>query len=998
MLCTAELNDFVTLDNVSYQNCHEYLPTDYTTDIQLPQRQNMDFIINEQGKCLIDLCIESKIRILNGRVMGDSLGSYTYYSSQGKSCIDYVISSENIVHMFNFINVLPPNELSDHCIIWFSLNCQFPIKNKDLTYHGDFPTYPLPGKFITENNKHDFINSLQSVEISRDIELFKLKVNDPDGDIDNLTEELTNIMVKAAKKSFQFKHFKHNKKKKKNKHEWSNGNCFFMKRELRNLGKRMQQNPNNPDIKNNYFRLLKEYKKTVKSTRKQFYNSMINKLDMLHENDPKAFWKTLDKLKGRSQTSNPINISEWHEYMSDLYNDTDFPSMDDIKDLFDNNPEIGPLDFPFTCQEVKKGVLKLKSNKQPGIDLIPNEFIKFGLNQLLLPIVNLFNKILCKGTFPSSWNISCTTFIHKNGDINDCDNYRCLSLTSCFGKLFTSLMQTRLHNYMDDNSLYNKFQAGFRPEYRTTDHIFTIKTILNKYLYKNKKQVFACFVDFSKAFDSVWRTGLFQKIKTLGITGIFFKLITNMYTNSKFVVKKDNNISHPTLSKRGVRQGDGLYPLLLKIFVNDIDLIFDKKICNPIQLNTTYLNCLLYADDLLLLSETENGLQSCLNSLQNYCNKWKLKVNINKTKVIIFSKGKKDFSKFNFSINGTAIEIVEKYKYLGIILYFNGNLKHAAEHLYNQSLKALFSIKPKILNSSDLNINLKLKLFDTLIRPICTYGSEIWISDFNINESNIDKMPFEKIQNKFCKYILNVNRKSSNLAAKCELGRKPVINFITYLAFKYFNRFKMMSCDRFLHEVFEVDKALFDEGHRSWFAFIDSSLKKFKLDKDDINIKTLLASFNDCYEEKINKKLEDLSLKEHDNKLFFFSNIYQHFQIQDYLSFNLPNSLTNNLTKLRISAHQLLIEKGRYFRPKIERKNRLCTNCNELEDEEHFLLYCEKFKDLRSNLFTKMNIQINDLCPRNIYSTSVLKILLNPTCKDDTIYICKFISTCFENR
>lgn len=373
-------------------------------------------------------------------------------------------------------------------------------------------------------------------------------------------------------------------------------------------------------------------------------------------------------------------------------------------------------------------------------------------------------------------------------------------------------------------------------------------------------------------------------------------------------------------------------------------------------------------------------------------------MNINKTKVIIFSKGKKDFSKFNFSINGTAIEIVEKYKYLGIILYFNGNLKHAAEHLYSQSLKALFSINPKILNSSDLNINLKLKLFDTLIRPICTYGSEIWISDFNINESNIDKMPFEKIQNKFCKYILNVNRKSSNLAAKCELGRKPVIDFITYLAFKYFNRFKMMSSDRFLHEVFEVDKALFDEGHRSWFAFIDSSLKKFKLDKDDINIKTLLASFNDCYEENINKKLEDLSLKEHDNKLFFFSNIYQHFQIQDYLSFNLPNSLTNNLTKLRISAHQLLVEKGRYFRPKIERKNRLCTNCNELEDEEHFLLYCEKFKDLRSNLFTKMNIQINDLCPRNIYSTSVLNKLLNPTCKDDTIYICKFISTCFENR
>ena len=88
----------------------------------------------------IIICIESKIRILNGRVMGDSLGNFTYYSSQGKSCIDYVISSENIVHMFNFINVLPPNELSDHCIVWCSINCQNYIRNKATKGPADFPT------------------------------------------------------------------------------------------------------------------------------------------------------------------------------------------------------------------------------------------------------------------------------------------------------------------------------------------------------------------------------------------------------------------------------------------------------------------------------------------------------------------------------------------------------------------------------------------------------------------------------------------------------------------------------------------------------------------------------------------------------------------------------------------------------------------------------------------------------------------------------------------
>ena len=126
--------------------------------------------------------------------------------------------------------------------------------------------------------------------------------------------------------------------------------------------------------------------------------------------------------------------------------------------------------------------------------------------------------------------------------------------------------------------------------------------------------------------------------------------------------------------------------------------------------------------------------------------------------------------------------------------------------------------------------------------------------------------------------------------------------------------------------------------------------------------------------------------------------MYQNFQIQESLSFNLPNSLTNALTKLRISAHSLLIEKGRHFRPKLERKNRLCRICNEIEDEEHFLLYCQKFTDLRSELFTKLNIQNNDLCPRNVYSTSIMKKLMNPVNKDDTFYTCNFIASCFNIR
>ena len=198
-----------------------------------------------------------------------------------------------------------------------------------------------------------------------------------------------------------------------------------------------------------------------------------------------------------------------------------------------------------------------------------------------------------------------------------------------------------------------------------------------------------------------------------------------MYSNSKFVVKKDKLISPICSSYKGVRQLDGLSPLLFNLYTNDMPSIFDFSVTELVSLNTTRLNCLLYADDLILLSESEKGLQSCLDSLNSYCNRWKLKINVTKTKVIVFSKGKRKLSQFNFTIDNQHIEAVEKYKYLGVILSYNDNLKHVAEHMCNKGLKAVFSLESKILDFDFSSIKLKLKLFDTLLRPITTYGSEI---------------------------------------------------------------------------------------------------------------------------------------------------------------------------------------------------------------------------------------------------------------------------------
>ena len=169
--------------------------------------------------------------------------------------------------------------------------------------------------------------------------------------------------------------------------------------------------------------------------------------------------------------------------------------------------------------------------------------LKYGSSVITLPLVKLFNCILNSTDYPETWNISLISTIYKKGDKNNCNNYRGISLSSCLSKLFTGLLQNRLITHLERHNFFSPFQAGFRPDHRTTDHIFAIKTIINKYVYKLKKPVYGCFVDFAKAFDSVSRNSLLYKLTKTKIGGNFYKLIKSMYSCTKFRFKTDDKKS-----------------------------------------------------------------------------------------------------------------------------------------------------------------------------------------------------------------------------------------------------------------------------------------------------------------------------------------------------------------------------------------------------------------------------------------------------------------------
>ena len=644
--------------------------------------------------------------------------------------------------------------------------------------------------------------------------------------------------------------------------------------------------------------------------------------------------------------------------------------------------------------------MKLKNGKKGGTDLILNEFLKAGSSTLTLTLVKLFNRILESGVFPRDWNHSLISSIYKSGDPNDCNNYRGISITSCLGKLFTSLLQCRLSNFLESNNLISPNQGGFRSGYRTTDHLFILKTLINKYVGKMKKNLYVCFVDFKKAFDSVDRKALIHKIIKKGIGGKFFELIKNMYSNTEFSCKSGNYYSDPFIGTLGVKQGDSLSPTLFNIFIDDIASCFEENPeTEPAKIGNFKLNHLLYADDLVLISESSSGLQHCVNALESYCTRWSLSMNTQKTKVMVFSKNLRSYdnSQFYFDIN--QIDIVKEYKYLGLIFSSNGKLTKASENLSEKAKKAFFSLKSKIPNAENLSVKNWLKLYQSIISPIATYGSEVWISDFKIKLENVDILPFEKIQNMIMKNVLGVHGKTSNLAVHAELGLFPLCFKIFKLMFSYYIRLESLQqndCNNnmydILHSAYEEDKTMGNLNLPSWTKNVYQLKSIFNLQSLDITTSEFKDKIQSFYSNKINTQLSHIRETE-SGKLRFYSKIYNGFELHKYMEFNLSKNLRSNLSKLRMSAHPLAIETGRYSRPFIQADQRFCKYCpNIVENEMHFVLRCTGLSAIRDKYTNLMNNK------NRLSEEEFIKTLLNPKTLQEAKIICTFLKEMFLKR
>ena len=924
---TAQERDWV--DNDKYDP--EMSPVSY----ELSPRSSLDKVLDPKGKELLDICKTNELCIVNGRKTGDILGNFTSFQPNGSSVIDYGIVSQSLfesVLSFSVGNFKP--WLSDHCPIHYVVGTRICRSNSS----ENDQTEPQPTKWYwDEDCSEKFENILKMDNISA-----KLNRIRNSSDANNMVEGINSLLSETAVDC----HIKKKKRKTSNPNApWYDRDCQNMKENMIRIAKNVKKHPYDPKLIEELYALKMSYKSTILSKKKKYKEEIMNQMTCNRRNS-RFFWKLLDKLNAKNNDNlfkSGISGKRWKSHFQELFtknaDDTPIP----------NSPSTtGPLDYDISSEELEDASYILRNGKSTGKDGILNEMIRCLLNTHPDIILRLFNTILSSGLPVLPWNTSIFSPIHKKGSKMDPDNYRAIALSCCLSKFYAAILNRRLLNFAIENNIIHKSQLGFMPGNRCSDAMIILYNLFVKYCKQRNGYMYGCFVDFRKAFDTIPRHLLFQKLLSHNITEKFYDSIDNMYTQALACIPLGEEITSSFRINQGVKQGCILSPLLFNIFLADLPDQLNHGDARPVQINDTEsLNSLIWADDLLILSESESGLNTMLQNLLSYTQKNLMHVNLDKTKCMIFNKTGRLIRR-TFSFGNTRLEMVKEYKYLGFLVTPSFNITTALVDLKDRGLRAYGALKAKLGISFRKHIPTTLYLFDSLIKPILLYASDFWAT-LKLPQNN----PVELLHRKFCKQLLGVNLQTTNNAVYLELGRLPLEIYAKKNAAKNWDRIFLQQIG---NELLLASCNVPSENN--WISTVRNTFEKVDmldtfLNENPSDTTTPFSAL--FYQEKdifISTALESI---QNMSKMKTYAFLKQSWKIEDYLLQvqNVKNRTA--LTKLRLSDHTLAIEKGRH--QDIIQCDRKCPFCPEnVEDEFHFLIKCPVYKSLRESLFDDINI------------------------------------------
>lgn len=814
-----------------------------------PPRQNKDPTINPQGRALLGVCQECQLLLVNGRIQGDWEGKLTCFNgNKGASSVDIFVADPALFATTISELYVHPNPpcvagcpLSDHSPLILTLRRRAALVLP--------ATSQNPSTYVPRFAYRPGVATLSSYAIA----LAEDSLLDP--------AHLSSLHTVAAADTLQQRILTHVAatyplfdpsqlpNPTRHKHQpWFDSDCKAARRRLRAAVRLDPTSHAAAQARLEFRRLIARRKKLWTQER------LARLIDDAHHS-PAAFWRQYRK-KGKA--SKLVSAARWFSYFKLLFSPPNHraatpPPLPPIPtDAAARWAEAAAsLNSPITAGEVDTCLDRLRKNKAAGYDGMRAEFLLDAAgpratpgvpasvtipapNPLAAPIAVVFDKIF-SSAFPTPWNTQIIHPIFKDGDQSDPNNYRGISVGPVLAKLYAMVLEARISHWAEENNVRAACQAGFRQDHRTTDHIFVLQTLLDQARAK-KTKLYCCFVDFRKAFDLVPRARLWQRLEEAGIGGQMLAALKSMYADVRARVATAEGLSNTFECSMGVKQGCPLSPLLFGLYIDRLEPLIAACGGDPPTLHDTPVPMLLYADDLLLISTSPADLQRQLDALQTFCSTSELNVNLAKTQIVIYDGGRRRAARSAstggatdaprtpaWHLGGEAVSIVQQYKYLGLIFDGTHGFSRCAERLADSGLKALHAMYARCRELRLEVPSLMCKLFDSLVRPVLSYGCEVWAC-IPGTAAAATRERCEVQHRSFLKRCAGVAQATPSDIVYGEFGRNPLQVFWSELMKRYLQRLEKAANGSLLASAFQTSTALSNSGYPSWVGWAQQQL------------------------------------------------------------------------------------------------------------------------------------------------------------------------------
>ena len=686
----------------------------------------------------------------------------------------------------------------------------------------------------------------------------------------------------------------------------------------------------------------------------------------------KCFWQKLNPVGGALPAA-LANHSAWEAFHQRLC----APATVNLQPLSVQRPCTIPpsaaLDADITEREVELALPKLSNGKAVGGAGWPAELLRYAAHYVtmedgsrhkvwvLAPLLTRFlNRCFRAGVLPPCISSALVTPIHKKSCTLDAANYRPIAVGEPLYRLYTIILNKRLVGWSEEHQLRSPVQAGSRPGQSPIHHLFALRHFIDTARI-SRRPLYACFVDLQKAYDTVQHHLLWDKLESIGVGPRMLAAIRSLYSSGTLSMKVAGTAGGPRIQQMGVRQGCPLSPTLFGLFFDGLhDHLHSCASASGIQLRSgKWVSSLVYADDVVLLSWSASGLQVLLDSMNHFCVGLGLVISTTKTEVVVFN-GPGTAS--TWRVGAQVLPQSASFKYLGLIFHESGTMSYALQRLAHNAVGACAQLRAKFRGLlCQKSFPMMRRLFDALVLPTVSYGSEVW-GPFCSPTLPRDIKKMADVQIAFFRQLCRLKRSVTPAIIFRELSEMPWVHRWWNQVIGFMHRLSNMPEDSIHAEILR-DNIADAQEHPSYGNWAGGIVKQYSrlgmvspFSSSGItclnslgfqaNMKGLLCRVWDGLH------VSPRTAPSKRAKLCtYFAWFLRPSQLKTvpYFELPMPISRVRLLMQFRMGSHALPVEQGRLAKPAIPRHLRRCTLCGTraLGDERHFVFDCPHFAHIR---------------------------------------------------